>query len=364
MSYNTTTYKDENSCVYYNIQLTNNSTTQIPITYTDYRNQPLFDGHPEDYEMAIVRFQVPCNSLPWRYFPSQSIVAPYVPDNTAWRITLTYLGVDYSAYVIWTGSRSLGIFSIQQLLDYINKAFLDAFLLLQAAHGTFLRCPYMVYDESLGLINLVAPTPDFLSSNVKIYFNTKLYYLFDNFQVNYFGTSGDKNFEFVVANKGNNNINTTAGVGANFNLYGPPPLLYGAGGDAILVKAEFCNLGQIIDVKSVIFTSANLPVSGEFIPNKSYQTSLNTSSGFRNILTDFELSLDGLNAQTVRGIQHFYNQGEYRMIPLSGTTGLKTIDLQASFQTNDLILFPIELAVGAFFSCKLLFRKKGSKSGL
>jgi hypothetical protein len=135
---------------------------------------------------------------------------------------------------------------------------------------------------------------------------------------------------------------------------------------AYLLKAEFSNLGQLYSIRSVVFTSANLPVRPEFIPNNvasSGQTS-NTSSGFRNIITDFEIGLEGLQGQSVRTIQNYNNNGEYRLIDLSGTTGITTIDIQAYWSDNQGRLFPLVLNKYAYFSMKMLFRKKSYKSAL
>jgi len=369
MSFKTTAYQSDEVHIYYNIEMTNNQDKPIPLSFTDYRNQPLFSDHPEDYQMAITRFQIPCSSLPWTFFPSVNDDG-ITPDNAYYRVSIPYKNAWYTAYVTFvpqgglpnTDINYLGIYSIQSLVDMINQAILTAFNLVVAAYPAdfpTLECAYLLYDSANGFINYIAPTVNFNSAMLRVYFDTTLYLLFDNLFSYYYpdgvvsGTlNADANYWLIAKNTGNNVITSA------------PPFGFGPASSSYEMKAEFKNLGQLSSAKSIVFTSANLPVSGEFIPTSSFNTSLNTSSSFRNILTDFELLLDSPNGQGLRSIQQFYNSGEYRLIDLSGTTGIKVVDLQAYYSDSKLRLRPIMLPVNSYCSVKILFRRKSFKGGL
>jgi hypothetical protein len=83
-----------------------------------------------------------------------------------------------------------------------------------------------------------------------------------------------------------------------------------------------------------------------------------TSKSFRQILTDFELNLEGTNGILTRGIQNYNTSSEFRTTDLSGQTGLKTIDLQIFYQGIRGTLSPLILKPNSYFSMKMMFRLK------
>jgi hypothetical protein len=178
-------YKKGSDHIYYNIELTNTSDVGLPIKYVATRTQPLFAGNPEDYDMAITRFQVPLTTVPIMFYPKTGtsfldIENPQEggPDNFLWSITLDTTAIggtvhqEFVNYIPYNAKvNNLAIYSIQHFIDIINETFYRA---CQALVPIVTNCPYLVYDEPVGVINLVAPADNFGLGKGKIYMNDLL----------------------------------------------------------------------------------------------------------------------------------------------------------------------------------------------
>jgi len=167
----------------------------------------------------------------------------------------------------------------------------------------------------------------------------------------------------VVEYEGSYYINTT---GANT---GPPNGIdwnnY-SGFDMLIMKGDYSNLYNWVDIQSIVFVSNLVPVVDEFVPagrlnpNSSIGT-LSTSNPTLQIITDFVPEIQtgvDINSNIV-----YFNQGEYRLSNLVSDTPLRAINVQIYFTDRNNQLFPLYLEPFGFASCKLMFRKKHIKQG-
>lgn len=359
-------YKQSDDHIYYNIELSNSEPSPLPLRYVATRTQPLFDGHPEDYVMSITRFQVPLSSIPLMVYPKLGTTALDLenplegqPDDTQWYVKLVQGASSSTAFIEYfphsTTVNTLSIYSIQHFVDLVNDAFYRAGQGLAAPTADV---PYLYYDEDRGIIDIYATNTWNLSINPnnRVFLNSLLYDFFNNFPSFYF--SNLLEYQILIQPNGNNLLAPVNPVYVNGNTIT-------GGANGINTRGEFPNLGQLYSVRSIVFTSANLPVKHEYIPNNVSSSNINdTANGFRNIITDFEINLEGINGRQVRTIQNYNSQGEYRLSDLSGTTGIKTIDIQVYWSDNRGRLFTLTINQYNYFSMKILFRKKTYKSAI
>ncbi len=332
--------------LYYNFQYTNSSSTPIEIRLTDSRSS-YFLQNPSEYVMAVDRFQISNNAVPIMRWPGLNGVA----DNTKYYVSIKDAGgVITTTPLIFTASdpkNTLTIFTIQRFLDILNTAILTACTARAVA-----RSAYFVFNKDSGIIDGVFPTADFGVGGATLYMNSLLYTFFDNFNVYYDPSLTNYEYEFLVKPTGNNVITATT-----------PPTGFGAVGAGLWMYGEFQNLGQLYSLRKIIFTTANIPIVGEFIPSSVTNRTNGQSTTSAKYITDFEMHLEGADARTARGIQTFNNSGEYRLIELLGNSPLKTIDIQVFWVDNNGVQEPFLLTEGSYFSLKIMFRKKSLKKG-
>lgn len=134
-------YKREHY-TYLNVSILNpnDSTNIMEAKFETQTNVPVLED-PEAYCASIISFNMPANSLPIFKFR----------DNS-YRITLSYLGIDYSEYLTFVSYSVFDIstqfvFYIQQFLDSVNNSFSNLFTALNTASpGVVNAAPYIVYE--------------------------------------------------------------------------------------------------------------------------------------------------------------------------------------------------------------------------
>lgn len=347
--------------IYYNVFLKNDTPTELEINYKDVRAVGLLgNDSAENYKMYIERFAIPMCAVPIMIFPKDKATSVNTrvdygkPDNGYFQIQITFAGVTRTENVIFqslsdydaNGDVYLGIYSPQHLIDMINKALYDCAQILAC------KAPFLILDINRNIVDLYANIAEFREPTANyIRFNARLYELFHNFQVYYQEKIAilDR-YQFIMKECGNNYVTNVR----------PPQLLNGtfvdAPGDFICNRGYFSTINYMNSVRKIIFTTFNIPVRKEAIPNLSNTNNIGYSS--LNILTDFVVNQNGVNSVDLRGIADYYNKGENRQIDLIGSGNINNIDIRAFYQTNNGDIVPLELATTQTFTMKIKFEKK------
>lgn len=346
--------------IYYDISLNNVNNAPLIAQLFDQRAQPLLQN-PNKWHMSVVRFTVPTSYVPIFVWPDNG---GNTPNNTAYSVTITKAGVDYTTFLTYvsqnlpainTNPIYLFVYSYQQFIDAINVALNTSWI---ASGGVAPETPpYMIYDAKSGLCSIIAKYSFANSAGTyQIYFNNSLFLYFDNLKVQRLGAGlpSGKDVLIYIQNNGNN----------DFTSHPPGYVLAGAP-DSYIMTQEYNSLFLWNSVRSLVFGTNTIPVANEAL-NVKNSDSLTTGSTFRKIMTDFEMNIQsGVSNNTLRSYVQYATQGEYRLIDLLSDSPLYTFDTQIYFQTKDLSLYPLYINKDESISMKIMFRnKKFKNSGL
>lgn len=363
--------KDVNN-VYYDVIMPNTTTSKlVPAAFSEERTQDIV-SRGSDYEMSIVRFAIPGSTIPVKIvetlIPQASTTAGWVDKNTLiYSVSLQYGANVYRVYLQWVAESSLiqpadtvdttniysfqyySLFSYQYFTDLVNIALSTAFTALKTANPAAVQTasPYLVYNPSNKLYSLVAQSTYVTDANqITIFFNQPLFYLFNSFS-NIYNLNATLGRDYQINFKYNYDS-----VVPPINQIIIPAGCPGATTAAYVMTQEYPVLFNWNSMKSIVFTSGNIPL------RKEYQATLNQSGvqNFLPIVTDMiPLTADGTeNRSTI-----VYNPtAEYRFSDLVSEEPLRKFQINLFWQDNKLRLYPIYINPNDFISLKILFRRK------
>lgn len=307
----------QDDIVYYNLTLTNLSEENAGLPYTGQKpvkaeiiannNLPIINN-PADYYCSIIRFKVPCLSIPMSIFQVQTPIAgPADIGKGVYSFTMEYLGftttqeflqmipeVGPPTLVLPTAPAALQDFDNRYYWIYHYQTWINMFnvaltnLIAQVnAHFAIvppIEAPFFHYEPTTQLVSIYAQKQYFdqsLANFVSIYFNepTSIILIpFDYKTFNYNDPFG-KDKLLLIQNK--NNINVIQ--------RGLPPV------DYLVVSQPFSEFAYLNAMKSlVIGTNMNIIPEQSFINNPSEDQNVN----FVKILTDY---IPDLSNQTSMG---------------------------------------------------------------
>lgn len=374
--------------IYYNLELVNNETTgnNVPRHFSmiETRNSPYLQT-PEDYYMSVVRFQLQSPSLP--VFIPAILLGQIDVNKTAYSINMEIIrnGVNYSEqthiqYVAADITQKIPspplqaqdltsnyyyIFSYQQWIRMINTAFTTCLtnltqLVLAGGGGPMPtnNPPFMEFNLDTQIANINADENGYNilnASSIRIYFNTAMATLYNNFPLKKFGydkpgsspilpLSGGRNFQLEVLNIQNSNI-------LNLPTY-----------NALQIYQEGTTTGLLNPIQSIVFTTGMFPIYNE---NVSVPEIFNSNTEFNKnnnnnlispIITDFVVPWSATNQyrQTIE----YAPSGEYRLVDMFGRKPLDSIQIQVYWKDIYGGLHPFDVDSGCSGSVKLMFRKK------
>ena len=347
--------------IYYNFTFTNlNKDVAVPANIKDTRSEPIVNN-PNNWECAIDRFQIPLNNYPLFYWPTTFSSNTYSPDDTIWSITIekndgTTFAQEFLKYsdiqiISTVYGNNFGVWNPTDYMTSINYAIKRACTTLGVAN-----MPYIYFDVDTGLTNVVFPYSSFdptAGTHYRLYMNYNLFKQFDNLIFNYNDAGLNGRIYHIKANIFNNqNVissitfpNNPTGMGTN-------------GATGAISYAQFSNIGQMCDLRKIIFSTSFLPTRSELLPNEINNINNSVSQNSQPILQDFEVILEGNDGRYTRSIQSYYNKGEYRIIDLADTRPITNINLFISTFDKYGKLRPLMLNYGDFVSMKLMFRRK------
>jgi hypothetical protein len=323
-------------CIYYNVNLYNPGPQSIPATYLDPRTLPILDGKnqiPNDYHFSCISFNLPTTEIPIFNFKDGS-----------YKVTLTYLGVDYTTTVLYiqtdfTNSASREVFNIYDFITMINAALTTSYNALHAATGHGTAAPFLAFDPPTSLFSLYA-NADYLDSAVNpinIFFNTSLANFFVTFSYFFFGTTLTKSFQISVRN-----------LGTNFNAVTG---LY-------QMEETSSSVSAWTDLTKIVFTSTLIPVRQETLPLAQGTTSANS----RPILMSFNPGLEGTALNPNSAFSFVYvPSAEFIRADLRSSDPLLNVDIQCFWQSKDQTLNQVLIPQNSALTMRFLFEKKKNR---
>lgn len=313
--------------VYWNAFLYNNNPFYIPAQFDEPSRQvPILDK-PENYNLSVIRFSVP-NSM--RIFD--------FPQDGSFVVTLRYLGVLYQSTLTFTSAQQPSVFSIQQLLDSINRGLIQATeALLTAVPGTIAKAPFMIMDRGTGLFSLIAD-PLMHTNVVSVYFSIGLYQRIQGFNFQYFPTQTGYEILLIVEDTGNNEY------------------IYPTGGFTYLQMSQDTPYNaSIADYSQIVLTSNNLPIKPEQDAIGDSSTDITTK-----VITDFNIA----NATQLQPFNHNFDYAAqiYRKTTLLSSAPILNINFSIYLRLNTGVLEQMKIGPYEFLNVKILFLKKSLQS--
>ena len=366
----------------YAINANNLNELPVPVSFTQTRNKP-FLQKPDDYYLAVVRFQIDTNSLP--VFNAFIQFNQPNRDLTIYSVTLSWTNpvapfqqFNQQTYVTWAPQDLASpipqppsltqdkfqddsggyyyaynyAYVIQLMNDALSTCFinLNTQVVFAGLALPTLIAPIMVWngDKNVAILNADILGYDSTSANkIDIYFNLPMYNLFNTmpaYIVSGTSTIG-KNFLINTNNFGNSTV-------VGFPFYAPTY-------NALQVFQEQSCLGVWSPITGIVITSNTLPINSTNIANPCiYLNGIATNNNGNNsnveqVLTDFQAP-DGQYKNQITYIP----SAQYRYIDLTGNSPLYTIDINIFWRDKVSKLIPFRLTAGSTASIKVLFQKK------
>lgn len=305
-----------------------------------------------EYHLAISRFNVPIGNIPLFIFRIQEGPAQANINLGIYQITLRFNNQNFSEYITYnpttpglnlpnppslnSGKQNTTAyyynFKIQPLLNMFNTSLSTQYTLLKAAYpGTLTtEAPFFWFNPETKLIKLYCEDAYSLANEVEIWINQPSQFLFEGFDLEFFG-------ELTRYYK--------------FEVYTNPIRTNGFNATHIYMEQLNQTISKYTSFKKIVFKTSLIPIRLE---NASY----NNESGIsvdEPILTDYVIS-DWLGD---RENFIFFNRGPYRFIDLVSDNPIKSINIQVFWEDELNVLRLIDIFPGNTLNIKLAFIIKG-----
>jgi hypothetical protein len=338
----------KSSNIYYTASVVNNLTYNPPdpvrsipkearITFT--KNNTIL-SHPDDFRVCVTRCSIPSASIPLFLFPKEEAtytitlsyndgIAPVVQETVNVVYVNTSIGNIYQQYQ--------PVYYIQEMLNFINSAFLTAYNNIVTAVGgpyTPTTSPVLRYNQETKLIELVASSFYEDIATFGIFMNKPL---FDDFFSGLFsrevlsGIGGFNGVQLLVQDYGDNNVELPSGSGNFFDV----------------MLEEFSSTPLFYKADRIIVSSNMIPVQNIYIAT---QRDVQLS-----VLLDFILEDTNLDRRRLE-----YKPEIYKWYDLIQQQPLKQFDLLFNVLYDDGQIIPLYINGNSRIDITLLFTPKGS----
>ena len=310
---------DEQNNIYFNI--TTKAGDRSIFQFDENRVQPVLND-PSEYELAVVRFTVPVDSIPVQNW-----------KNDKYKIGIEYNGTLIEKFVQFLPYATDGkpfypntigqIWSYQQWVDNMNATLKEIHDELITARIEFPPTKEILWtiEPKTGIMSLYCQN-SYKDPLIKVYFNWVLntQTIFQSFQ-----ESQDK-YRIIIKDLINNQ--TT----------------YGGGG--VIMSQQYTTTSLISDLDKLVFETNSIPVNPELLGTSTNET--------RQVITDFDCA--GFSRDRT-DIQYF-PLGPVRYHQLNSSYPLHRIDLVVQWEDTSGRLFPIYLEYNNQMTIKIHFRQK------
>ena len=303
--------------LYYNLTIRNDSDKYVDANFSENRVNAILNN-PTDYEMTVVRFNIPSDSLSIFTFIDGNYIVTLEDVQTLAQYITPVIFQPTSA-----NPNNKDIFSYNAFVTMINTALNTSFQALIAANpanpGT--RPPFISYNPNTKLFELYTEN---VFSN-KLFMNDSLYGYFTGFSSFDYNVEPDHYHLLITDDRELNTVNI-------------------GGVDYKKSTAEFSTLQAWSDLARLELQS-NIPINSELIGGQKDITS--------RLLMDFLP-----NVLISNGENFVYDPFQFRWVDMISNYPLTRIDMDLVFRYKDGSTSPLELSPSSVASIKILFRKK------
>lgn len=382
---------DSNDNVYVNIVIDHNDSNGNEASPAEYRVTKTLNiiDDPSKYYGSIIRFDIPLNTVPiWicDIIPPPTTI-PVNPNLTPYKIGVKFLD-GTGTYQYFTtnlifepedlfdpvpiqnvpGKQIITpyywCYSYQTMLNMINNGLNTVFTAFQTA---FPLAPqfavpfntsssYPFFEEIKGTQNLFEiifnrtlinsqPTFSGPGNEARIYCNQELLNFIDGFPLKYNGNNRPNGDDYEI----------DLSSARNFDAYNSPTPLLPT--DPLFTFFSFGQEYSTITlwnaVRKIVITTSSIPIVSEYTPQQGNDVGLSSSLPiFSDFIPIFE------NAGETRTLVVYNPQSQYRLVDLSSTSPLQTIDVKIYWQDKHGNLYPLLISVEQQASIKIGFFKK------
>ena len=339
----------EDDFIYCNLVLTNNNSTSLECSTIQSLPADLLPTGI-NYDVAVDRWATDGSSLPIFIFPDNYFTLTLTYETyTSEPVYLTYSSISDK------GPNNLipnGVFSYQEFALIVNQAFILAYSQLNDATGGVLTSspPYMLFDTITQKYKIYADSTFYdetISEPCSIFFNSNLYYMFNNFLI-----------EFISENN-------TVIVGEDYriavrNLLGTNTYTY-SGTTYLVMEQEYQNCQTMQAVQTVSLFSNTLAIKPEYTTLANPTTSLintNYSGGgipFASLVTDFIGSFSDA-AQWRSKLLYIPTYRRYHGRSIGANTNKIDISVKWTDEQNN--TYPLYIEPGKNFTIKFVFQRR------
>ena len=332
---------------------------------------------PNDYYGSIIRFEVPCESIPISIFYTQNTPDP---NLGIYSFTMSYLGVDtpqffvkyvYNGAYLPIPTTALPtqqfvpyyyIYNYTDLVNLWNTTLQTATTSLNTLTGQTFTAPFFVYDAPTQLISLYTKRVDnfWMPNGPQVWCNSQMLQFISSFSFNgptYNSPNGKDN---KINIKNNSDINTVNIL--NQNGTSPSSIPY------IKTTMDFQTYGYYNYLKSIVITTSNNVNSEISYINNNDNTNIYNTQNLENIsiLQDFIPDLSGPSGSAGSARQIFiYNAPSlYRVFSFNQETPLNSLDLSIYFVDIYNNIYPLTLDQKTSATFKFMFIKKSIYTGM
>lgn len=347
------------SYIYYNIEIFNETSNFKLAKFNETRVVPILNN-PSKYDLSIVRFTIPSQTIPILIWPGDNI----------YKITITWLGQEVSAFLTLPYNEGVpeygnAIYNYQELCDSINLAFENCYAQLSvlfpgpypATEDWVLYTespPYIIFNNITNFFSIQVPystadytdppigqpslgnwgnIPFYPDHIINIYYNEKLGSLLKGFEYKLNIYNNDKYYNLLIKNNNNNIIPIGISVLVGDNFY-------------YNMTQSYPTLININDFDNIIFRTSSVPVSNELVGAQR--------NVLQQILTDFEISEQNYDNSNIQ----YFPVGPIRYYPLLSNSEMRTIDMQVFWKNRAGDEFQLYLAPNTKLTVKIQFRKR------
>lgn len=338
-------YKNDDN-VYYNIRISNTSTTSSkPARYIETRTVPVIGANLKDYYCAVARLKVSSASIPIMIFQPGDYTVTLVDTNgSPWTTVCQWIihsNDPTTQYYVWT---------YQEFALSVTNALNISWNAIPIGIRPSAP-PFIIFDPVTELFSICA-TNEYNSSTTdlgktQIWMNTGTYSKFEYWSA-FFGSPASNLFANVFS-KGNGTNQVTAIVPGGISPLNASPAVNGI--TYYIMTQEQKGLFLLSDFDSLVITSASIPLNPE-----QYGSEDGTSTqAQQNVLTDFQPDIN--NELGNRGYL-IYIPFVFKWFDVPSDNFLNTLDVQMYWKDTRNVLHPLLLYYNDVADLKLLFKKK------
>lgn len=336
--------------IYFNANVTNNNDKNYRQAEFDQTRTDNIIDNPSEYYMSVARFELPGHYIPVHIMPIDETQSD--PNKSVYSVTLEYDGTISQQFVQFvTTAKNVAVppdpslngqdlstdyyfvYTYQHMVDMINTAFAAAFAAIGPPADS--EQPFLYFNPENKLFTLTVDTDYYdinLTAPIKVFMNTKLYFLFQGFYADDF-------------NANNNEGSTTDGKDVQFHIdYNNP---YSSNTSVWNMEQNYISTPNWNPFKRIVFVASGMPITPEYVPD--------SDDAYQNILTDFRP--DESSGEDVRSVYQ-YTPEFYRLIDLKGEAPLRRISFRVYWEDKQGNLYTLRIPYLQQASVKFVFIRK------